>query len=82
MIIKYSEVVLSVHYRKRNDKGDWVGGPMYYIVSGMGKGWKWLAVMFSLFAILASFGIGNLSQANSITGSINNAISSFIPAMA
>jgi len=31
MIIKYSEVVLSVHYRKRNEKGDWVGGPMYYI---------------------------------------------------
>ena len=82
MIIKYSEVVLSVYYRKRNEKGDWVGGPMYYIVNGMGKNWKWLAVLFSLFAILASFGIGNLSQANSITGSINNAITSFIPAMA
>lgn len=82
MIIKYSEVVLSVHYRKRNEKGDWVGGPMHYIVSGMGKGWKWLAILFSVFAILASFGIGNLSQANSITGSVNNAIAAFIPAMA
>ena len=48
----------------------------------MGKGWKWLAVLFTLFAILASFGIGNLSQANSISGSVNNAIVAFAPAMA
>ena len=81
MIIKYCEVVLSVHYRERNEKGDWVGGPMYYIVKGMGKGWKWLAVLFCIFAILASFGIGNLSQANSITGSVTNALTAFIPAM-
>lgn len=81
MIIKYCEVVLAVHFRERNKNGDWVGGPMYYIVNGMGKGWKWLAVLFTVFAILASFGIGNLSQANSITGSINNAITAFIPAM-
>lgn len=81
MIIKYSEVVLSVHYRERNKKGDWVGGPMYYIVKGMGKGWKWLAIAFSVFAILASFGIGNLSQANSITDSLNNAIVAFVPQM-
>ena len=82
MVIKYSEVVLSVHYRERNQKGDWVGGPMYYIVKGMGKGWKWLAVLFAVFAILASFGVGNLSQANSISGAVNNAITSFIPALA
>ena len=81
MIIKYSEVTLAVHYRERNAKGDWVGGPMYYITKGLGKNWKWLAVLFSLFAILASFGIGNLSQANSISGSVNNAITAFIPAM-
>ncbi len=79
MIIKYSEVTLSIHYRERNAKGDWVGGPMYYIVKGMGKNWKWLAVLFAIFATLASFGIGNLSQANSITGSINQAITAFIP---
>lgn len=81
MIIKYTEVVLAVHYREKNEKGDWVGGPMYYIVNGMGKGWKWLAVLFTVFAVLASFGIGNLSQANSISGSINNAITAFVPAM-
>lgn len=82
MIIKYSEVTLSVHYRKRNEKGDWIGGPMYYIEAGLGKNWKWLAVLFATFASLASFGIGNLSQANSITGSINGAVTAFIPAMA
>ncbi len=79
MIIKYCEVTLSVHYREKNQKGDWVGGPMYYITKGMGKGWKWLAVLFAIFAILASFGIGNLSQANSISGSVNTAIAAFVP---
>lgn len=79
MIIKYCEVTLSVHFREKNKKGDWVGGPMYYITKGMGKGWKWLSVLFAIFAILASFGIGNLSQANSISASINNVIVSFIP---
>ena len=79
MIIKYCEVTLAVHYREKNAKGDWVGGPMYYITNGLGKKWKWLAVLFSLFAILASFGIGNLSQVNSISGSVNSAITAFIP---
>ena len=82
MIIKYCEVTLSVKYREKNDQGDWVGGPMYYITNGMGKNWKWLAVLFAIFAVLASFGIGNLSQANSISGSVNNAITAFIPAAA
>ena len=82
MVIKYSEVVLAVHYRERNEKGDWVGGPMYYIVNGMGKGFKWLAVLFTVFAVLASFGIGNPSQINSISGSVNNAITAFAPKMA
>ncbi|MBQ3527015.1 MAG: sodium:alanine symporter family protein [Clostridia bacterium] len=80
MIIKYCEVTLSVHYREKNKNGDWVGGPMYYITNGMGKKWKWLAILFAILATLASFGIGNLSQANSISSSINNAISEFIPA--
>ncbi len=79
MIIKYCEVTLSIKYREKNEKGDWVGGPMYYITNGLGKKWKWLAVLFAIFAVLASFGIGNLSQANSISASINNAITSFIP---
>ena len=82
MIIKYCEVTLSVKFRQKNEKGDWVGGPMYYITNGMGKNWKWLAVLFAVFAALASFGIGNLSQANSISASVNNAIVAFVPAAA
>ena len=82
MVIKYCEVVLSVNYRQKNTKGDWVGGPMYYITNGMGKHWKWLAVLFALFAVLASFGIGNLSQANSIVSSFSSALTAFIPAAA
>jgi len=82
MIIKYCEVTLSIRFREKNSKGDWVGGPMYYITNGMGKKWKWLAILFAAFAVLASFGIGNLSQANSISSSINNAIVTFIPSTA
>ncbi len=79
MVIKFSEVTLAIKYRERDAKGDWVGGPMYYITKGMGKSWKWLAFFFATFAALASFGIGNMSQANSIVGSVNNAIAAFVP---
>ncbi len=77
MITKYAEVVLAVRYRERNDKGDWVGGPMYYIKNGLGAKWNWLAVCFSLLGALAAFGIGNMTQVNTIAGSINNAIDAF-----
>lgn len=79
MITKYSEIVLAIKYRERDSKGDWVGGPMYYISKGLGKNWKWLGVLFAVFAALASFGIGNMSQVNSITGSVINAVSAFTP---
>ncbi len=77
MVTKYSEIVLAIKYRERDAKGDWVGGPMYYISKGMGKSWKWLAGLFAAFAALASFGIGNMSQVNSITGSVIGAFSAF-----
>jgi len=80
MCTKYAEVVLSIKYRERDAKGDWVGGPMYYIRKGMGDSWKWLAGLYAGLAALAAFGIGNLSQANSIVGSITNAITVFNPA--
>lgn len=77
MCTKYSEVLLAVKYRERNDKGDWVGGPMYYIKNGLGKNWKWLGVIFCLLGALAAFGIGNMTQVNSIATSINGAIAAF-----
>lgn len=79
MVIKYSEVTLSIRYRQRDEDGDWVGGPMYYIENGMGPRWKWLAVAFSMLAALASFGIGNMSQSNSIVGSLNGAVTAMNP---
>jgi len=82
MIIKYAEIVLSIRFRERDEMGDWVGGPMYYVKNGLSKGWHWIGVLFCIFATLASFGIGNMSQANSIAGSINNAIASFAPSAA
>ena len=79
MVIKYAEVTLAIQYRERDAHGDWVGGPMYYIENGMGPKWKWLAAAFSILAALASFGIGNMSQSNSIVGSINNAVTALVP---
>ena len=77
MCTKYAEVVLAVRYRERNAKGDWVGGPMYYIKNGLGEKWNWLAATFSLLGAIAAFGIGNMTQVNTIAGSINNAIDAF-----
>lgn len=77
MVTKYSEVTLAVKYRERNAKGDWVGGPMYYIANGLGEKWKWLAVLFSIFGAIAALGTGNITQSNTISTSINIAIQSF-----
>ncbi len=76
MITKYSEVVLSIRFRQRNKKGDWVGGPMYYILNGLGKHWKWLAIVFCVLGALAAFGIGNATQVNTIASSIVTAANS------
>lgn len=64
MSTKFSEVILSVTYRVKDDKGSFSGGPMYYIERGLGN--KTLAKLFALFGALASFGIGNMTQSNSI----------------
>jgi len=77
MLTKYSEVVLAVRFRERNKKGDWVGGPMYYIKNGLGEKWKWLGAVFCVLAALAAFGIGNMTQVNTIASSINTAINAF-----
>ncbi len=79
MITKFSEVVLAVQYRERNAKGDWVGGPMYYIKNGLGKNWAWLGSVFCVLASLAAFGIGNATQVQSIADSVNNALDAFTP---
>jgi|TARA_B110000483_G_scaffold216665_1_gene268431 AGCS family alanine or glycine:cation symporter len=71
MATKYSEAVLAVEYREKNDKGENVGGPMYYIRNGLGSKWSWMAVAFALMCGLGGFGIGNGVQANSVADALN-----------
>ncbi|MBQ6700043.1 MAG: alanine:cation symporter family protein [Oscillospiraceae bacterium] len=79
MMTNFSENVLGIFYRRKNEQGEWCGGAMYYLKDGLGakKGCKWigsiLAVLFSIFCIFASFGIGNLSQMNSIAVNLDSA---------
>ncbi len=79
MMTNYSENVLGIYYRRKNEKGEWSGGAMYYLrdglgsKKGMGKAGAALAVLFALFCLLASFGIGNMSQINSIAGNMKAA---------
>ncbi len=76
MITSFAEKVLGIYYRQRNKNGEWCGGAMYYLRDGLGnqKGYKLpgklLAAFFALFTILASFGMGNLSQIASIRESV------------
>ena len=78
MCTKFAEVTLAINYRERNKEGDWVGGPMYYITKGLGKNFKWLAALFAAFGALAAFGIGNMTQINTIASTVNTAISGFV----
>ncbi len=81
MMTNYSENVLGILYRKKNHRGEWSGGAMYYLRDGLGskKHCKWigriLAVLFSIFCLLASFGIGNMTQINSISGNLQTVFS-------
>ena len=82
MCTKYAEVLLAVKYRERNENGEWVGGPMYYIKNGLGKRFKWLGTIFAVLGAIAAFGIGNISQINSIADSVNQVAQAFNPASA
>ena len=85
MMTAYAENVLGIFYRRKNSTGEWSGGAMYYLRDGLGakKGCKTLgmvlAVLFSVFCFLASFGIGNMTQVNTIASTINEAIAGFVP---
>lgn len=64
MILQFANCMLGVKYRQRNEKGEYVGGPMYYLANGLG--WKKIAKLFAFFVIFASFTCGLFTQANSI----------------
>jgi alanine or glycine:cation symporter, AGCS family len=73
MATKFAEAVLAVRYREVDERGNYVGGPMYYIKNGMGARWAWLGACFALFAGFAGFGIGNMVQANSVADALEAA---------
>ena len=76
MMTNFSENVLGIYYRRKNSAGEWSGGAMYYLRDGLGSKkhcktiGKVLAILFSIFCFLASFGIGNMTQVNSISGNM------------
>ena len=76
MMTNFSENVLGIYYRRKNSEGEWSGGAMYYLQDGLGKkkGCKWigkvLAVLFCIFTMLASFGIGSMGQVNKIVANV------------
>ena len=76
MMTNYSENTLGIYFRRKNENGEWSGGAMYYLRDGLGakKGCKWigkvLAVLFCIFTMLASFGIGSMGQVNKIVANV------------
>ncbi|MDD6060946.1 MAG: sodium:alanine symporter family protein [Ruminococcus sp.] len=73
MATKYAEGLLAVKYRVKDENGDYIGGPFYYIENGLGSKWKWLAKLFAVFGLLAGLmGIGTITQINGITSAANN----------
>lgn len=70
---KYAESVLAVKYRETNSVGEMAGGPMYAMKNGIGGSFgKIMATLFAIFAVCASFGIGNMTQANSISSAFSS----------
>lgn len=81
MCTKYAEIVLAVHFRKKNVKGEFVGGPMYTIENGLGHKWHFLAVIFCIFGMVAALGTGCMTQINTIAKSIGSVFTSYVPDM-
>ena len=77
MATKYSEIVLAVKYREKNENGEWAGGPMYYIKNGLPKKYRFLAVIFCILGAVAAIGTGGMTQINTISLSINTTLESF-----
>ncbi len=73
MATKYAEAVLAVHFREKDENGNFSGGPMYYIKNGLHKRWHWLGFLFALFGSLAGFGLANTVQSNSVSQVLHKA---------
>lgn len=77
---KYAECMLAVKYRRVSEDGHILGGPFYYIEKGMGKKFKWLAILFAVFGVCAGImGIGTFTQVNSITSAVEGFFIQYVP---
>lgn len=77
MILKCAEATLAVKYRRVNGQGEVIGGPMHMIEQGLGRRFRWLAVLYAFFGVVAAFGVGNATQINAVLGGIHSAANYF-----
>lgn len=77
MATKFAEAVLAVRYQQIKKSGERYGGPMYMIRLGLDKKWHWMAWVYAFFGVVASFGVGNATQINTVIGGITCAAAAF-----
>ena len=76
--LKFAECTLAVEYRDFNSKGMTAGGPMYTIEKGLGKQWRWLAIIFAGFAVICSFATGNAIQSFTLSDQLYSEVSQVV----
>ena len=76
MAIKYAEATLAVRFRIEQ-RGEFLGGPMYTITQALDKKWHFLGFIYAFFGIFSAFGVGNATQINAVIGSVNDALRNF-----
>ena len=74
MATKFAEAVLAIRYREKNSAGEFIGGPMYMIRNGLGRNSQWLSGLYCFFGVVASFGVGNATQINTVINGFNSAL--------
>lgn len=77
MVIKFSEAALAIHYRSKNADGEWVGGPMYMIQTGLPKAFRPLGAVYAFFGVVAAFGVGNATQINTVLSAVSDTAAAF-----
>ena len=76
MATKFAEAVLAVRYRVKTRDG-YAAGPMYLITQGLGRRWSWMASVYCLFGLIASFGVGNAAQINAVITGVDQVLRSW-----
>lgn len=77
MVIKCAEAILAIKFRRIDEQGDYIGGPMYIMEAGLGKSWKPMAMLYAVFGVIAAFGVGNLTQLNAVLSGIHGVVGQY-----